>query len=240
MSPSQSSSQTSQEIVLSAEGLRKSFLKGKSEIIVVKGVDLEIRAGEMVSIMGASGVGKSTLLHVLGTLEPPSAGRVLFGKERHEVFKMNDRDLANFRNRSLGFVFQFHYLLPEFTALENVMMPALIAGYSRSVSEKQAKELLQFVGLSHRLTHRPSEMSGGEQQRVAVARAVILRPKLLLADELTGNLDSVNRGLVLDLLTRLNQATGISVLLVTHDAEVAARTHRVLVMKDGSLLEKTG
>ncbi len=227
-------------LVLKAEGLRKSFFKGKTEITVVKGVDLEIRGGEMVSIMGASGVGKSTLLHVLGTLEPPTGGRVLFGQEQKEVFRFSDRDLASFRNRSLGFVFQFHYLLPEFTALENVMMPALIAGYSRSVSEKQAKELLQFVGLSHRLTHRPAEMSGGEQQRVAVARAVILRPQLLLADELTGNLDSVNRALVLDLLTRLNQATGIAVLLVTHDQEVAAKTHRVLVMKDGSLIEKTG
>ena len=136
-------------------------------------------------------------------------------------------------NKALGFIFQFHYLLPEFTALENVMMPALIAGHAKGPSRKQAQELLQFVGLSHRLDHRPSEMSGGEQQRVAIARAVILRPKLLLADELTGNLDSSNRTNVMDLLVRLNEATGVSILLVTHDMELTKKMHRVLAMKDG-------
>lgn len=219
--------------LLKAEGIKKSFFKGKAEIPVVRGVDLTIQTGEMVAITGASGVGKSTLLHILGTLETPSEGRVLFGQTQQDIFKYSERALALFRNRALGFVFQFHYLLPEFSALENVMMPALIAGYARDVAEKHAKELLQFVGLSHRLEHRPSELSGGEQQRVAIARSVILRPKLLLADELTGNLDSVNRNNVMDLLVRLNQATGISILLITHDQELARKMHRVLVMKDG-------
>jgi len=226
-------SQMNPEPLLSAEQLKKSFFKGKTEIQVIRGVDFTIHSGEMVAITGASGVGKSTLLHILGTLEPPSAGRVLFGPKRENVFEYSDKVLSSFRNRSLGFVFQFHYLLPEFSAIENVMMPALIAGYSAALAESQAKELLQFVGLGHRLTHRPSELSGGEQQRVAIARAVILRPKVLLADELTGNLDSANRNTVMDLLIRLNQATGISILLVTHDQELAGRMHRVLVMKDG-------
>jgi lipoprotein-releasing system ATP-binding protein len=222
--------------LLKAEKVRKSFFKEKKEIPVVQGVDLAIFSGEMVAITGASGVGKSTLLHILGTLEPPTSGKVFFGPEQQDVFRFSERALSTFRNRSLGFVFQFHYLLPEFSALENVMMPALIAGHQRQVSEKQAKDLLEFVGLKHRLTHRPSELSGGEQQRVAIARAVILRPKLLLADELTGNLDSTNRSLVMELLTRLNQATGVSILLVTHDLEIAQRMHRVLTMKDGTFV----
>lgn len=223
-------------VILRAEGVRKSFFKGKTEIPVVRGVDMSINAGEMVAITGSSGVGKSTLLHILGTLETPSQGRVWFGQPPQDLSKLSERSLSQFRNRSLGFVFQFHYLLPEFTALENVMMPALIAGHARAAAERQAKELLAFVGVSHRLTHRPSELSGGEQQRVAIARAVILRPKLLLADELTGNLDSGNRGNVMELLVRLNQSTGVSILLVTHDQEIAKKMHRVLVMKDGQIV----
>lgn len=219
--------------LLRAQGIKKSFFKGKTEIPVIRGVDFAIGVGEMVAITGASGVGKSTLLHILGTLEPPSEGRVFFGPEQKEIFKYGERELSNFRNRMLGFVFQFHYLLPEFTALENVMMPALIAGYGRSLALKQAQDLLSFVGVGHRLSHRPSELSGGEQQRVAIARSVILRPKLLLADELTGNLDSVNRENVMDLLAKLNQSTGVSILLVTHDMEIAKKMHRVLAMKDG-------
>jgi lipoprotein-releasing system ATP-binding protein len=226
----------SQAPLLRAEEVRKSFFKGKKEIPVVRGVNFAIQTGEMVAITGASGVGKSTLLHILGTLEPPTSGRVLFGQKQQDVFRYSEKSLSLFRNKALGFVFQFHYLLPEFSALENVMMPALIAGHPRHASENQARDLLEFVGLKHRLDHRPSELSGGEQQRVAIARAVILRPKLLLADELTGNLDSANRLNVIELLVRLNQATGVSILLVTHDTEVAKKMHRVLVMKDGSFV----
>jgi lipoprotein-releasing system ATP-binding protein len=219
--------------LMRAVGLKKSFYKAGVEIPVIRGVDFTIHQGEMVAITGASGVGKSTLLHILGTLEAPTAGRVLFGQQGQDVFGYSEKALALFRNRALGFVFQFHYLLPEFSALENVMMPALIAGHPKGPAEKQARELLQFVGLGHRLEHRPSELSGGEQQRVAIARAVILRPRLLLADELTGNLDSANSANVIELLVRLNQATGVAILLVTHDLELARKMHRTMVMRDG-------
>ncbi|MBC7692800.1 MAG: ABC transporter ATP-binding protein [Methylotenera sp.] len=219
--------------LLRAEGIKKSFFKGKTEIQVVRGVDLTIETGEMIAITGASGVGKSTLLHILGTLEKPTAGKIYFGPKNQEVLRFSEKSVSQFRNKALGFVFQFHYLLPEFSALENVMMPALIAGHSKSPSEKQARELLEFVGLGHRLEHRPAELSGGEQQRVSIARAVILRPKLLLADELTGNLDSANSNNVMDLLVNLNKTTGISIMLVTHDMELAGKMHRVLSMRDG-------
>jgi len=221
--------------LLSCKSLKKSFFKEKQEIQVIKGVDLTVYSGELVSITGASGVGKSTLLHLLGTLEPPTEGHVYFGPKQQDVFKFSERALSHFRNRALGFIFQFHYLLPEFSALENVMMPALIAGHMKRAAQSQAKELLSFVGLEHRLNHRPSELSGGEQQRIAIARSVILRPKILLADELTGNLDSENSNNVIDLLIRLNEATGIAVLLVTHDQSLANQMHRKLVMKDGFL-----
>jgi lipoprotein-releasing system ATP-binding protein len=219
--------------LFSAEQIKKSFFKGKKEISVIRGVNLQIKPGELVAITGASGVGKSTLLHILGTLESPTSGKVLFGPKQENIFKLSERALSVFRNRTLGFVFQFHYLLPEFTALENVMMPTLIAGYKKQESEKQAKALLDFVGLKDRMNHRPSELSGGEQQRVAIARAVILRPKLVMADELTGNLDSENCSMVMDLLVSLNRNTGVSVLLVTHDQALAAKMHRIIVMKDG-------
>ncbi len=223
--------------LIRAENIQKSFFKGKKEIKVLRGVNLTIRTGEMVAITGASGAGKSTLLHILGTLEPPSAGTVFFDGEKRSLFDLGEKRLSEFRNRSLGFVFQFHYLLPEFSALENVMMPSLIAGHSRASAAKKASELLDFVGLKHRLEHRPSELSGGEQQRVSIARAVILSPRLILADELTGNLDSVNRNLIIELLVKLNQTTGVSVLLATHDQDVAQAMDRVLPMKDGAFVE---
>ncbi|MFZ9595250.1 MAG: ABC transporter ATP-binding protein [Bdellovibrionia bacterium] len=229
----------SPDVLLRAHEIKKSFFKGKKEVPVIRGVDLSLRAGEMVAITGASGVGKSTLLHVLGTLETPTSGRVLFGPQQENIFKLSEKALANFRNRSLGFVFQFHYLLPEFSALENVMMPALIAGYTRADSQKQAKALLEFVGLENRMEHRPSELSGGEQQRVAIARAVILRPKILMADELTGNLDSENCDRVMSLLIKLNRITGVSILLVTHDLVLAQKMDRILVMKDGLVVQES-
>lgn len=223
-------------MLIRAESLSKTYHKGSTEIPVLRGVDLEIQSGEMIAITGASGVGKSTLLHALGTLERPDSGKIIYGPTNQNVLQFSEKGLSEFRNRVLGFVFQFHYLLPEFDALENVMMPALIAGEDRAVSRQNAKELLEFVGLGHRLTHRPTELSGGEQQRVAIARSVILKPKILLADELTGNLDSKNSQNVIDLLTSLNQATGIAVLIVTHDASIATRMHRVLTMRDGQFI----
>jgi lipoprotein-releasing system ATP-binding protein len=223
-------------MLIRAEALTKTYHKGSTEIPVLRGVDFEIAAGEMVAITGASGVGKSTLLHALGTLERPESGKIIYGPTNQNILKLTEKGLSEFRNRVLGFIFQFHYLLPEFDAVENVMMPALIAGEDRTTSRKNAEELLKFVGLGQRLNHRPSEMSGGEQQRVAIARSVILRPKLLLADELTGNLDSKNSQNVMDLLVSLNQATGISILIVTHDASIAGRMHRVLTMRDGQFV----
>jgi len=224
------------DVLLRAQGIKKSFKKAGKEISVVRGVDLTLFKGECVAITGASGVGKSTLLHILGTLEPPTEGKVYFDGAQRNLFDLREKDLSLFRNQYLGFVFQFHYLLPEFSALENVMMPALIAGESKKEASDLARELLDFVGLSHRLDHRPSELSGGEQQRVSIARAVILRPQLLLADELTGNLDSSNRSMVMDLLLRLNETRKVSILLVTHDQEVAQKMHRILVMKDGAFI----
>lgn len=223
-------------LILRAKNIHKDFVKGNEKIPVVRGVFLEINQGDCIAIMGSSGAGKSTLLHILGTLDKPTQGELIFGPNRQDLWALSDEDLSDFRNRNLGFVFQFHYLLPEFTALENVMMPALIAGYTPAEAEKRAQELIDFIGLKHRLTHRPGELSGGEQQRISVARAVMLKPKLLLGDELTGNLDSENSKKVIDLILDLNQNFGIAVLLVTHDAEIAARMKRVLVMKDGKIL----
>jgi len=224
------------DLILRAHHLTKNYQKGKEQIPVVKGVSLDIHAGDCIAIMGASGAGKSTLLHLLGTLDRPTQGEVFFGPKNLNLWKMSDEQLSDFRNRNLGFVFQFHYLLPEFSALENVMMPALIAGVRRDEAEARARELLEFVGLNPRVEHRPGEMSGGEQQRVAIARAVMLKPKLLLGDEMTGNLDSENSRRVIDLLLGLNQKLGIAILIVTHDHDVASRMKRVLTMKDGKII----
>jgi lipoprotein-releasing system ATP-binding protein len=222
-------------VILRAKNLHREFVKEKERIAVVKGVSLDLVEGDCVAIMGSSGAGKSTLLHMLGTLDRPTRGDLYFGPKNTNVWRMSDEELSDFRNRNLGFVFQFHYLLPEFTALENVMMPALISGMDRLQALNRARELLGFVGLGHRLNHKPGELSGGEQQRVAIARAVILRPKLLLGDEMTGNLDSENSKRVIDLLLDLNREFGIAILIVTHDSEVAARMKRVITMKDGKI-----
>jgi lipoprotein-releasing system ATP-binding protein len=223
-------------LILRATNLCKDFSKGKETISVVKGVSLDIYGGDCIAIMGASGAGKSTLLHMLGTLDRPSRGELFFGYKNTNIWKLSDEALSDFRNRNLGFVFQFHYLLPEFSALENVMMPALISGMDRDEARKKAEDLLTFIGMKGRMDHRPGELSGGEQQRVSIARSVILKPKLLFGDELTGNLDSENSKRVLDLLADLNKEFGIALLIVTHDIDVARRMKRVLTMKDGKII----
>ncbi len=186
-----------------------------------------------ILLLGRPGAGKSTLLHILGTLDRPTSGRVLFNGE--EVFRRSDAALAEFRNRAIGFVFQFHHLLPEFSALENAMMPALIGGMKRSEAEALASDLLRDVGLSHRLTHRPGELSGGEQQRVAIARALVLSPQLLLADEPTGNLDMKTSDEVHDLLADIHRNKGITLMIVTHNERLAAGMGRIIRMVDGRI-----
>lgn len=221
------------EVLLEAKSIQKIFKKGKLSIPVLKGVDFSISRGESVAIVGASGAGKSTLLHILGTLEQPSAGKVLF--QGKDVFAGSEDERSRFRNRHLGFVFQFHYLLPEFTAIENVMMAGLIAGRDEKQLKPIAEALLAEVGLAHRIHHKPGELSGGESQRVAVARALLMRPDVILADELTGNLDSENGNHLISLLLDLNRKHGVSLVVVTHDLGVAQRMSRVVEMRDGQL-----
>ncbi|MGB8329984.1 MAG: ABC transporter ATP-binding protein [Polyangiales bacterium] len=215
--------------LVSVKNVTKTFEHEGRSLQVLKGIDLEIGTGEMVTIVGPSGAGKSTLLHLIGTLDVPTEGRILY--EGQDVTRMGSSELAEFRNRSIGFVFQFHHLLPEFTALENVMMPGLIQGGRRF--ENRARQLLDEVGLSERLTHRPGELSGGEQQRVALARALLMEPKLVLADEPTGNLDSQTSAAVHSLFFDLNRRHGITFLIVTHSRDFAAMMPRQVSMKDG-------
>jgi lipoprotein-releasing system ATP-binding protein len=226
------------EALLRAEGIAKRFVTGEGATIeVLRDLDLEVARGERVAILGQSGIGKSTLLHVLGTLDHPSAGRVVFDGE--DVFAREGRALARFRNESLGFVFQFHHLLPEFTALENVMMPGLLRGIAFGESRERAAAMLEEVELTHRLTHPVGKLSGGERQRVAVARALVLDPPLVLADEPTGNLDPGTAERVGDLLVRLNESRGTALVVVTHNAELAGRMGRALVLEDGRLRPAT-
>jgi len=211
--------------------LRKVFLHEGHEIEILRGIDLAVHPGEMLAVVGASGAGKSTLLYLLGTLDMPTSGAIEYNGE--DVTRFTSARLANFRNERLGFVFQFHHLLPEFSAVENVMMPGLIRGMSRSALEPAAKELLDEVGLGSRLTHRPSQLSGGEQQRVALARALVMSPKLVLADEPTGNLDSNNSNTIQELFFSLNARRGTTFLVVTHSSELSRRMPRVVTMRDG-------
>lgn len=219
--------------LLEVRGLCKTYLSGPNRVEVLKGIDLELSQGTTVALVGASGAGKSTLLHLLGALDRPTNGTVLYRGEN--LFSKNDRDLAAFRNKSIGFVFQFHHLLPEFTALENVMMPALIARVARDKAAATAKELLADVGLAHRLTHRPGELSGGEQQRVAIARALALSPEILLADEPTGNLDMKTSEGVHAVLAELQQKKGLTLVVVTHNERLASDMGRVVRLADGRL-----
>jgi lipoprotein-releasing system ATP-binding protein len=219
--------------LLSVRDLHKTFTEGGSEIRVLQGISLDLEEGERVAVIGESGVGKSTLLHIVGALDRPTRGEILF---RGKALPLDDETaLCEFRNREIGFIFQFHYLLPDFSALENVMFPALIQGVERRQACARAERLLELVGLKHRMSHRPGKLSGGEQQRVAVARSVILQPKLVLADEPTGSLDLRIGEEVQDLLFRLNEEQGIALMIATHNREFAQKIGRQIALKAGKL-----
>jgi lipoprotein-releasing system ATP-binding protein len=224
------------EPLVQALQLEKTYVDGPAVVRVLAGLDRAVEAGERIAIVGESGVGKSTLLHLLGALDWPTGGRLLFGGE--DVFARPEAALADFRNREVGFVFQFHHLLADFTALENVMLPGLIARRPFVATRTRAAELLERVGLKDRLAHRPGELSGGEQQRVAVARALVQRPRLLLADEPTGNLDPATGEHVQQLLLELNQEHGATLVVVTHNDRLAAARGRTLRLADGRLHEE--
>lgn len=212
----------------------KDIHKRFADVEVLRGVSLEVKRGEIVAITGASGAGKSTLLHIMGTLLPMDSGSVEINGV--DIKSLGDEQLSHFRNRHIGFVFQAYHLLPEFTALENVMMPALIGGMARKEAEQRARELLELVRMEHRTNHRPAEMSGGEQQRTAIARALINRPSLLLADEPTGNLDTHTRDEIEQLLADVRQRFDQTIILVSHDEKVAAMADRKIVISDGAIL----
>ena len=217
-------------MMIEAKGIEKSF----GTLKVLKGIDLQVEKSEVASIMGASGAGKSTLLQILGTLSTPDAGTLII--DGTDVTGLNRREISRFRNLNLGFVFQFHHLLPEFTSLENVMIPALIAGKSEKTAKEEALKLLDTMGLAERTSHKPSELSGGEQQRVAIARALVNRPAVLFADEPSGNLDSVTKSEIHNLFFRLRDELGQTIVIVTHDPELAKMCDRTLFMKDGQFL----
>jgi len=217
--------------MIQAKNIHKSF----GELEVLKGVDLNVTKGEIVSIVGPSGAGKTTLLQILGTLDKPNGGDVLV--DSIDFSKLGEKELAAFRNKHIGFIFQFHQLLPEFTALENVMIPALIARKDAKKATLKAKELLAYLQLTDRMEHKPSELSGGEKQRVAVARALINDPALILADEPSGSLDSKNRDELHKLLFDLREKFGLTIVIVTHDKELAALSDRVIEMKDGKIIQ---
>jgi len=217
--------------LIQVQQLFKSFGNGAKKVEVLRGIDLTFFQGERAAIVGASGVGKTTLLHILGTLDRPTAGKVLHGER--DIFTLNEKDLAFFRNREIGFVFQFHHLLPEFNALENTMMPCLIQGISKKEAALCAEAILTLVGLKERLSHKPGELSGGEQQRVAVARALVLEPKILLADEPTGNLDTKTGESVFALLQELNRIKDVTLIIVTHNPNLAAQMPRQILLADG-------
>jgi lipoprotein-releasing system ATP-binding protein len=217
--------------LIQVQQLFKSYGNGTKRVEVLKGVDLNFSRGEKVAIVGASGVGKTTLLHVLGTLDRPTGGKIFY--EGKDIYALNEKELSLFRNREIGFVFQFHHLLPEFSALENTMMPCLIQGIPKKESAYRAEAILTLVGLKERFSHKPGELSGGEQQRVAVARALVLEPKVLLADEPTGNLDTKTGESVFDLLQELNQIKGVTLIVVTHNLKLAGKLSRQIQLIDG-------
>lgn len=223
------------QVLIRAEQLSKHYGEEEQAIQVFSGLNLDIQPAERIAIVGESGVGKSTLLHLLGTLDRPSTGKVWL--DGQDVFALASEELAVLRNREIGFIFQFHHLLSDFSAVENVMLPGLIARVHRSEANRRAVEILEHVGLKDRLTHRPGELSGGEQQRVAVARALVLQPRVVLADEPTGNLDPVTGGGILQILLDLNQAMHITMVIVTHNEKVATCMDRTLRLEAGQLHE---
>lgn len=238
--------------ILEARGIWKVFRTNGDKVEALKGIDLSIKRGDTVGVVGVSGSGKSTLLHILGTLDRPTEGRLIYWNKSEiqdddgkgaqameiDVFQYADGELANFRNREIGFVFQFHYLLPEFNALENVMMPSLIQGIGKREAREASESVLLKVGLQNRLYHRPGELSGGEQQRVAIARAVVLKPRVIFADEPTGNLDLETGMSILDLFLKLNEEDRIVLVLVTHNTEVAKRLGRTITLSDGLVVDE--
>jgi lipoprotein-releasing system ATP-binding protein len=220
--------------LLEAREISKSFSTEAGELKVLKEISIAIKAGEMVGIIGASGAGKSTLLHILGALDKPTSGQVLF--QGRDISTLDDQALARFRNMSVGFVFQFHHLLPEFNSLENVVLPGMIGGMDVRETQEKAKEILGDLGLFKRMHHRPGELSGGEQQRVAVARALIRNPQVVLADEPTGNLDTATGNELFELFIELNRKKGITFVVVTHNKSLSDRCHRILEMADGCFI----
>lgn len=216
--------------MIAARNISKSF----GPLQVLKDISLDVKKSEIVSIVGASGAGKTTFLHIIGSLDRPDSGSIMI--HEHEILKLNDRKLAEFRNKHIGFIFQFHHLLPEFTALENVCIPAFIAGVSKKAAEAKALEILSFLGLSDRCTHKPSQLSGGEQQRVAVARALINDPDVILADEPSGNLDSVNARDLHKMFFALREKFGQTFIIVTHNEELATMADRKILMRDGHII----
>ena len=226
-------------MILKADNIKKTYTKSAGkELPVLKDVTLNLNKGEFVALMGPSGVGKSTLLHILVSLDKPDSGEIALSinGDSFHYSKMSDSQLSKVRNNHIGFVFQFHHLLPEFTSLENVMMPALINGKSFSIAEKKAKELLEQVGVIERYNHKPSELSGGEQQRVAIARALINEPSIMFADEPTGNLDSANAASILDLIISIRKERQLTILIATHSSQIANASERIITMGDGKII----